>query len=220
MNIIAVGAHLDDLELACGGTLAKAIKKGHNVKMIVMSQSGYIHYSGKYKRDADVAIKEGHKAAAILGVKELKIYDFPNKDIPNDSIVVETLNQEFDVFRPDLIFTHWQFDTHKSHVNTALASFAAGRYFNSILIFEPFPPAGRSYMAFRPQLYVDISETIDIKVRALSQHKSELNKYGPEWIETIKSRARLRGFEMIAENAKVVTYAETFEIVRLGLNIF
>lgn len=218
MKIIAVGAHLDDIELACGGTLARAAAKGHDVRMLVMSKSGYEHYSGKYGRSEESALIEGFKAAEILGVEELKVFDFPNKDIPNDSSVVETLNKEFDDFEPDLIITHWQFDTHKSHANTALTTMAAARYFNSIIMFEPFPPAGRSYAAFRPQLYIDITDTIEIKLKALSTHRSEVAKYGPDWIETIKARAKLRGFEMISNDPNRNKYAETFEIVRLGFD--
>lgn len=220
MKIIAIGAHLDDLELACGGSLAKFVKNGHQVRMVVLSESNYVHYSGKYGRSADVAIKEGRKATEIIGVTDFKLFNFPAKDIDNNSVLVETLNKEFDDFQPDLILTHWQFDTHKSHANTALATFAAARYFNSIMMYEPFPPAGRSYSTFRPQYYIDISETIEIKLQALSQHKSELSKYGEEWINTIEARARLRGFEMISNDAKTVKYAETFEIVRFGYDIF
>lgn len=221
MKIIAVGAHLDDLELACGGTIAKAIKNGHEVRMVVLSDSSYKHYSGKGGRSAKEAIQEGKEAAKILGVLEnnLLVSNFPSKDIENNSEVVEVLNKEFDDFQPDLIFTHWQFDTHKSHMNTALATFAAGRYFNSILMFEPFPPAGRSYMTFRPQLYIDITETINIKLAALSIHQSELKKYGPEWVETIKARAALRGFELLNTNFKKQRYAEAFEVLRLNLDI-
>ena len=218
MKIIAIGAHLDDLELACGGTLAKAVKKRHDVRMVVMSKSDYTHYSGNYGREAQAAISEGEMAAKILGVKELEVYDFPTKDIPNNSQVVEVLNKEFDNYQPDLIITHWQFDTHKSHMNTALTTIAAGRYYNSIIMFEPFPPAGRSYAAFRPQLYIDITDTIELKMKALAAHKSELNKYGPEWIETIKARAMLRGFELISKNPKQSKFAEVFEVVRLNFN--
>lgn len=218
MKIIAIGAHLDDLELACGGTLAKAAKNGHEVRMVVMSKSDYIHYSGKYGRTAETAVMEGEEAAKILGVEQFKVYDFPTKDIPNDSKVVEVLNEEFDTFQPDLIITHWQFDTHKSHMNTSLATIAAARYFNSIVMFEPFPPAGRSYAAFRPQLYIDITETIDTKLSALSTHKSELHKYGVEWVDTIKARAQLRGFELISNDPKRLKYAEVFEVVRLNFN--
>jgi len=220
MNIIAIGAHLDDIELACGGTLNKLAGRGHNIRMLVLSKSDYKHYSGKYGRDADIATTEGKNAADVLGVDEFKVFDFPAKDIPNDSSVVERLEKEFDEFQPAVIFTHWQFDTHKSHANTALATFAAARYFNTILMYEPFPPSGRSYMPFRPQLYVDITENLDKKIAALSQHKSELSKYGDEWLHTIEARARMRGFEMISRDAKTRKYAEVFEVVRIGMDIF
>lgn len=218
MKIIAIGAHLDDLELACGGTIAKAINHRHEVRMIVLSKSDYVHYSGKYGRDADTAVAEGKNAATMLGVEQFMVYNFPTKDIPNDSSVVEILNKEFDEFEPDLIMTHWQSDTHKSHMNTSLATIAAARYFNSIIMFEPFPPAGRSYAAFRPQLYIEITNTIDIKLKALATHKSELAKYGPDWVETIKARAKLRGFEMISNDPNRDKYAEAYEVVRLGFN--
>lgn len=219
LKIIAVGAHLDDLELACGGTLAKAIHHGHAVRMIVMSESGYKHYSGKHGRSEKEALDESKRAAKILGVGELRVFDYPAKDVPNDSTVVEKLNREFDEFKPDLILTHWVFDTHKSHANTALATLAAARYFNSIMMYEPFPPGGRSYVAFRPQFYVDVTDFISMKLKALSAHKSELRKYGPDWISTIKARAALRGFEMIEDNVKKTRYAEVFEVVRLGIDI-
>ncbi len=220
MRIIAIGAHLDDIELACGGTIAKMISKGHEVMMIVLSKSDYTHYSGTYGRASEIAIEEGRCASAMLGVNELKVFDFPTKDVPNDSAVVEVLNKELDEYQPSIIFTHWQFDTHKSHANTALSTFAAARYFNTILMYEPFPPAGRSYVAFRPQLYVDITKTITSKLDALSQHKSELSKYGPEWIKTVEARARLRGFEMMSSQKNGERYAEVFEVLRIGTDIF
>ena len=216
MKIIVIGAHLDDIELSCGGTIAKAVKNGHEVRMLVMSQSDYTHYSGEHGRTATEAYAEGKRASEILGVEYFKVFDFPTKDIPNDSTVVEVLNKEFDEFQPDLIFTHWQFDTHKSHANTALATIAAARYFNSILMFEPFPPSGRSYAPFRPQLYIDITEEIDTKIDALKEHKSELEKYGPEWLETIKARAKYRGFELISNDPRRSKFAEAFEVVRLN----
>lgn len=47
MKILAVGAHLDDIEIACGGTLAKAIENGHEVKVLIMSKSGYTNINGE-----------------------------------------------------------------------------------------------------------------------------------------------------------------------------
>ena len=59
MKILAVGAHLDDIELAAGGTLAKACEAGHTVKVLIMSKSGYTNKDGKVQRSNEIAVKEG-----------------------------------------------------------------------------------------------------------------------------------------------------------------
>ena len=79
MKILAIGAHLDDIELACGGTLAKAISHNHQVKMLVMSESGYTNYDGKVMRTSQNAIQEGRRAAEVLGVKDIDILQFDSK---------------------------------------------------------------------------------------------------------------------------------------------
>ena len=213
MKLLAIGAHLDDIELACGGTLAKAVAKGHQVKMVVLSASEYTNYDGKLMRPKSCALAEGRKAASILGVEDLQILDFPAKEIPYHHSVVEPLDQIISSYQPDLIFSHWPFDTHQAHQGAALSSISAARYFNSILLFEPITPSGRSYVAFRPQVYIDITDFIDIKLEALAAHKSEYEKYGSRWLEAVKARANHRGFEM------GVKFAEAFEVMRLELKL-
>lgn len=221
IRIMAIGAHLDDIEIACGGTLAKAVDRGHAVKMLVLSKSAYVHYQGRSIRTENIAVKEAQLAASILGIKELEILEYPTKDIPYDSQVVESINARLDDYRPDLIITHWPFDTHKSHQNTSLSTMAAARYYNSIIMFEPFPPGGRSYVPFRPQLYVDITPYIGEKLKSIEAHKSEFVKYGGKsWIEAIKARAIFRGFDLIAHVGKTPKFAEAFEIVRFNIDIF
>lgn len=215
MKILAIGAHADDIEIGCGGTIAKAINNGHEVKMVVVSNSIYNNYDGKILRTKNQAEEEALRAARELGVSEknFQVLNFPNKDIPYNSKLVETLNSVMDEFQPNTIITHWTFDTHQDHKNTALATISAARYYNNILMCEPFPPSGRSYVAYRPQMYVDISNHLENKLSSIRAHKSQLDKYGPEWIKSIKGRAKMRGFE---SNVK---YAETFEIVRYTIDI-
>lgn len=211
MRILAVGAHLDDIELACGGTLARAVKNGHTVKMITMSKSGYTNYDGRVMRTNEIAVEEGKKAAAVLGVEEFDILDFDNKDIPYDSSVVEVLDEKISQFKPDMIFTHWPFDTHQAHVGTSKSVISAARRYNTIYFFEPISPSGRSYVGFRPQVYVDISDYIDIKIKSLEQHSSEMNKFGPGWVRGVQARAAFRGYEMNRD------YGEVFEALRTEL---
>ena len=207
-RIIAIGAHLDDIELACGGTLAKAIKNGHTVKMVVLSRSGYTDYNGIVMRTDDAAMQEGRNAAKVLGCEDLEILDFSNKDIPYSSEVVEAIEKRLNDFKPDIIFTHWPFDTHQSHVGASKSTISAARRYNTIYFYEPISPSGRSYVGFRPQLYVDITDVIDQKIASLEEHVTERKKYGDYWTRGIEARAAFRGYEMNR------LYGEAFEVLR------
>ncbi|MBQ1849182.1 MAG: PIG-L family deacetylase [Lachnospiraceae bacterium] len=211
--IVAIGAHLDDIELAAGGTLAKAVRDGHDVHMIVMSQSGYTDYNGKVMRTNETAMQEGRNAARVLGCKDLDILDFSNKDIAYDSRAVEAIEKRINIIKPDIIFTHWPFDTHQAHVAVGKSTISAARRYNTIYFFEPISPSGRSYVGFRPQLYVDITEVIDKKIAALDEHVTEKNKYGDYWIRGVQARAAFRGYEMGR------MYGEAFEVLREELMI-
>ena len=213
MKILVVGAHLDDVELACGGTLAKAVKSGHTVKVVIMSKSGYTNKDGQIQRSDEVAVKEGVEALETLGVMDHVILDFPTKDIPFRSDVVNAIDLIMSEFDPDIVFTHHPFDTHQAHEGVAKATIAAARRKNTVFFFEPIQPSGRSYVAFKPQMYVDISDTVDTKIESLKKHSSEYNKFGGEdWIEGVRCRCGYRGYEIGKK------FAEAFEVLRLEMS--
>jgi LmbE family N-acetylglucosaminyl deacetylase len=207
MNYLFIGAHLDDVELAAGGTIAKLNADGHKIKMLILSKSDYVDIYGNL-RSKEVAMTEGYEAAQILGV-ELEVLDFPTKDINFDSIVVTAIEKVIYDFKADAIFTHNVNDTHQAHVATAQASIAAARYINSIYFYEPIYPSGRAPISFNPQIFSDISDYLDLKVSSLKAHKSQYEKYKDEWIDAVVARAKFRGFE---SNMK---YAECFELCRM-----
>ena len=210
MRILAVGAHLDDVEIACGGTLAKAIMAGHDVKVLIMSKSGYTNKEGMIQRTNEIAVKEGTNALHVLGINDIEILDFPTKDIPWVSDVVNAIDVRISDYNPDIIFTHHPFDTHQAHAGVSNATIAAARRKNTVFFYEPISPSGRSYVAFRPQMYVDISSTIEKKVASLREHKSEYNKFGGEdWVEGVHARCGFRGYEIGKK------YAEAFEVLRI-----
>lgn len=210
---MAIGAHLDDIEIACGGTLAKAIKAGHEVRVLIMSKSGYTNKDGIVQRSDEQAVEEGVKALHTLGITEIEILDFSTKDIPFRSDVVNAIDVSIAAFNPDIIFTHHPFDTHQAHEGVAKASIAAARRKNTVFFYEPITPSGRSYVPFKPSLYVDIESTLCMKIASLKCHKSEYNKFGAEdWIEGVRCRCGFRGYEIGKK------YAEAFEVLRLELS--
>ncbi len=209
MKLLVVGAHLDDLEIACGGTIAKAIKNGHQVKALIMSKSGYTNVDGKVQRADEVAVEEGLNALHILGIQDIEILDFPTKDIPFCSDVVNPIDLCIREYKPDMIFTHHPFDTHQAHMGVSQSTIAAARRHNTVFFFEPITPSGRSYVAFKPQMYVDISDVVDIKLESLKAHTSEYNKFGAEdWVEGVRCRCGFRGYEIGTK------FAEAFEVLR------
>lgn len=213
MKILAIGAHLDDIEIAAGGTLAKAIENGHKVKALIMSKSGYTNKDGVLQRSDSQAVKEGTAALNELGITDIEILDFLSKDIPFREDVINAIELCMCEFEPDIIFTHHPFDTHQSHEGVAKASIAAARRRNTIFFYEPIQPSGRSYVAFKPELYVDIEDTLEKKIKSLRCHKSEYKKFGSEnWVEGVKCRCGFRGYEIGKK------YAEAFEILRLEMS--
>ena len=212
MVIMAIGAHLDDIEIACGGTLAKAVEAGHDVRVLVMSKSGYTNKEGKVQRSDDLAVKEGLNALHTLGITNIEILDFPTKDIPFSSDIVNAIDVRMSKINPDIIFTHHPFDTHQAHEGVAKATIAAARRKNTVFFYEPITPSGRSYMAFKPILYVDIESTINTKIKALKCHVSEYNKFGAEdWVEGVRCRCGFRGYEIGKK------FAEAFEVLRIEM---
>ena len=213
MKILAVGAHLDDIEIACGGTLAKAVEAGHEVRVLILSKSGYTNKEGIVQRSDEVAVIEGTNALHTLGITDIEILDFPTKDIPFRSDIVNAIDLRISKYDPDIVFTHHPFDTHQAHEGVSKATIAAARRKNTVFFYEPITPSGRSYVAFKPMLYVDIESTLDKKIESLKCHTSEYNKFGAEdWIEGVRCRCGFRGYEIGKK------YAEAFEILRLEMN--
>ena len=213
LKIIAVGAHPDDIELACGGTLAYAVNQGHDVTMIVVTGNSSLDHHGNSIRTDLEAKSEQLNAAKKLGVSQIEILGFEDMDVPYSKELVSRLDKIINDINPDITFTHFVFDTHQDHIRTAQSTLSAARKQNTILLYEPINPSGRGYMPFRAQVYFDISSTIDNKISSLKEHKSQYIKYGDNWIGGVTARAKFRGFEMGAE------YAECFELVRMEVKL-
>src|SRR4051812_8231892 len=110
MNILAIGAHFDDVELGCGGSLAKYAREGHNVYVYVPTVSGFADHHNRAVRSNDIARAEAEAAMKVLGVKELLCGQFKTLDIE----FVDELNVEIlrivEKQKIQLVFSHWPED--------------------------------------------------------------------------------------------------------------
>jgi len=208
-NVLAVGAHADDVEIGCGGTVALHTRRGDKVIILIMAESAYTYYDGRVLRTEEEWKTEEARGAEVLGAKLINL-GFKTKEVPYSRESIESINRVIDEYNIDMIYTHWYHDSHQDHRRTTQSVLSAGRYVKNILMYEPEYPAGRSYLGFRNQYYVDITPTFDIKMEALKQHKSQIRKYGEKmFLEAVEARARHRGYEIGSR------YAECFEVVRL-----
>lgn len=208
-NILAVGAHPDDVEIGCGGTVALHAKNGDNVYILIMTKAFYADYNGNVLRSENEGEMEAKNGAKVLGGSLINL-NFDSKKVLYSSESIEAINKIIDIYNIDTIYTHWCHDSHQDHTRTTQSVLAAGRHVKNILMYEPEYPAGRTYIGFRNQYYIDITSTFDIKMEALRQHVSQVNKYGEEiFLGAVEGRAKHRGYEISNK------YAECFEVIRL-----
>ncbi|MCD6169611.1 MAG: PIG-L family deacetylase [Candidatus Latescibacteria bacterium] len=218
MNILAVGAHPDDIELLCAATLAKYAKSGHKVFICHLCTGDKGHFEIPPEELRKIRDKEAEKAAAVIGAKHLKL-DFPDCELHHN---LQSVTKTVEIIRqaqPDIIITHSPSDYMPDHVITSqvvfdasfhatLPSFSAGGRPTSLIppIYYMDTLAG---VEFLPEEYVDITETMETKRQMLLCHQSQyqwLKEHDNiDTLEFIEIMARMRGLQC------GVKYAEAFK---------
>ena len=202
-RILAVSAHPDDAEIGCGGSLAKAVTMGSTVECAVMCRC----VDETPKGDKNLRVDECLDAAKILKIRETHVFDFPNRDLPAHMIdLMDRLGELQETFRPDLVIIPWSEDSHQDHAAVGLAAIRTFRRRESILQYEILRYGSHS---FTPNLFTDISETLDTKLRALDCFKSQSKQRAYFDKESFRGLARTRGAQVGCD------YAEGFLAYKL-----
>jgi LmbE family N-acetylglucosaminyl deacetylase len=204
-SIIAFGAHPDDIEIGMAGTVAKLTGMGYDVKLVIATLPSFVKTDTKEQRK-----KESTMSAKVMGCKTPEFLDLAPEEITFNRSFVTRINEIIQRCDPDAIFTQWIGDTHQDHRILTRAVTAAARDLNNVFMYETTIPGGISENAFRPQLYIDISEALDIKRNALHCFDSQKIRCGPLWIDAIVGRCSYRGYQ---KNTK---YAEAFEVIKVS----
>lgn len=199
LKVLAVGAHPDDIELGCGGTLRRHILKGDEVTLVIASL-GEKDAEGKTRR------AEALKSAEIMGVRQVHFLNLPDTMIRHDGETVSRLD-EFVHADIDVVYVHSPKDYHQDHANTAASVLSASRKWRNSIFFYETPT---TTIEFRPTLYVDITAVFDTKLDCIRQYFSQ---QGKEYMEeqAIIGLAKYRGYSLRVE------HAEAFEVGRLKL---
>lgn len=226
MNILAVGCHPDDLEIGCGGTLARYAQEGHRVTMVHVTNGNMGHVEIRPEELREIRLKEAEKGALTLGADGILTLDIGDLVVnANQHGPIERMVAIIRDIQPDVIITHSPDDYMKDHVEVSKLVFDAS-FSASVPHFaedeprtvpDPLPSAQITplyYMDtlagvnFQPSEYVDITSTIEIKIRALDCHASQvkwmLAHDQIDFLEFVRTVARFRGLQCGA------AYAEGF----------
>jgi LmbE family N-acetylglucosaminyl deacetylase len=203
-NILAIGAHPDDIEFGCGGTLIKYSRKGHRLFLLVMTGGGL-------GGSASVRMQEQEASKEILGAEKIYWGGYEDTQLIMDIELIAKIESAIAEVKPDFIFCNYPDDTHQDHRHLAQAIMSATRYIRNVLFYE-----GPTTQNFNPQVFVDIAPTLNLKIAALEAHRSQVMKTNIEdlsIVEVARSSANFRGIQ------GRVKYAESFQALRLFINI-
>jgi LmbE family N-acetylglucosaminyl deacetylase len=215
MRILAVGAHPDDVEILCGGTLAKYAAGGHQVFIGVATDGAAGHALLQPNELREIRMREAAEAADVIGA-QVRFVGEEDEWLFHDRPTREKFVELIRWADPTVIITHNPDDYHPDHRACSDLVFAASFLSTLPHVLPHIPPqssvATLFYMdslagaGFTPEYYVDISETYDQKLDMLRKHQSQLqwlkDHDGIDILEFVDTVARRRGLECGAERAE------------------
>ncbi len=198
-RLLVVGPHPDDVELGCGGTIARFSRQAR-IDYLILSPCL------EDPRNANI-VAEAEAAASVLGIDRASmiVEDLPRRTFHDKrEDIRRILIAARDRLEPDLVFCPSLRDVHQDHEVTAEETL---RLFRDVSVVAYESP--RSSLDFQPNLYLTLDEDhLETKVKALMSYKSQFDRYYFE-PDIIRSFARMRGAQCRER------YAEAFEIMRL-----
>lgn len=198
--VLAVGAHPDDIELGCGGTLALHKMKGDKVYLLVLTK-------GEASGNPAVREMECRRAVEILGVDGLFFGGLEDTKVHDGRETVDVIEKIIDKVNPNILYAPDYKDTHQDHRNTGYATLSAARHCKMILLYE----CASTQTDFCPQVFVNIEKTFELKKKATLVFGSQVNTKGPPSryslaVRAIEGLAKFRGYQA------GVNVAEAFEV--------
>ncbi len=221
--VLVVAAHPDDELLGCGGTLARLIREGREVTLAILGEGVTARYKKREQAEetALVALQvESRAAARVLRAKDVFFYSLPDNRFDTVPLldVAKIVEDLVERLRPVTVFTHHQSDLNVDHGLVHRAVLTAtrpvpGQPVQEVYAFEVPSSTEWGFQrlapAFRPNVFVDVSKTLDRKLTALACYKSEMRPFPHP-----RSPGALRALAARWGSVAGFRAAEAFELVR------
>jgi len=207
-SILVIAAHPDDEILGCGGTIARHRKQGDRVMVLILADG----VGGRSASAGTVSPKEvaarrdcAQRANRVLGVEDLELLSYPDNRMDAAPLldIVQDIEKTLALCKPAVVYTHHGSDVNIDHRRVQDAVIAAcrpqpGHPVKQLLFFETpsstewRPPS--SLPPFEPQWFVDISDSLALKLEALAVYEAELREFPhPRSLAAVEHLARWRG---------------------------
>lgn len=199
MNILALGAHPDDIEYGCGGTFLKFARRGDNLYFMVLTK-------GEFGGDSKMREKEQEEAMKILSVKKIFWGGYTDTELPNERIIITHIDKIIEEVKPDEVYVNYVEDIHQDHRTLAECTLAATRYIKKVFFYEDYTSNN-----FEPDIFVDIEDVLEEKQKLIQCYATQVAKSYPtklDMVESVRATANFRGFQ------GKVKYAEGFKAFR------
>jgi len=218
MNTLIIAAHPDDEVLGCGGTMARLAQAGNAVSVLILGEGATSRDNAPPHAAHDLTLA-CQKACATLGVRDIALAGMPDNRFDTIPLldIAKRIEAEIERVNPVHLYTHHGGDLNTDHAIAFRAALIAarpapGNTLREMRTFE-IPSStewafGRFAPPFNPNVFVDISATLDLKLAAMTLYKSETRPAPhPRSPQALQAAAQQRG------STAGFTAAEAFEIV-------
>jgi len=223
VKILVLAAHPDDEVLGCGGTMARRVREGHEVEIAILGEGITSRHASRDQADPaqlGALHSDSHRVAEMLGASRLHMFGLPDNRFDTVAMldVVKVIETLIDEVRPEVVYTQHGGDLNVDHQVLYRATLTATRPMEGTVVkrvysyevasstewaFHRFSPP------FHPNTFVDIAETLEVKVAAMEAYESEARPFPhPRSPESLRAIAHRWG------SASGLRAAEAFQLVR------
>ncbi|VVB77860.1 Diacetylchitobiose deacetylase [uncultured archaeon] len=192
MNILAIGAHPDDVELGCGGTISKHLLIGDVVYVLILTNGE--------KGNHDLNKQECFNSLEKLGINRSNVLfgNFSDGFVVSDQKLIDFMEKKINELNIERVYCHYPYDRHQDHRNSSTAASSAARKIPTLLLYQ----GPSTSVDFEPHYFIDISpEMLSKKINALSCYESQTKKniINLEWVRSLAVINGMRVYTKYAE---------------------
>ncbi len=223
MRILVIAAHPDDEVLGCGATAARLVAEGHDVHFAILGEGMTSRHAKRADTDADKLAQlqcHARAAAAKVGVKNVLLHGLPDNRLDALPLleIVKVVEQLIDQLKPEILYTHHGGDLNVDHGIIHRAVLTATRPIDGTPVREIYAfevPSSTEWAfqrlepVFRPNVFVDVTRTLEAKIAAMECYDSESRPFPHP-----RSPEALRAIAMRWGSVAGCAAAEAFELVR------